>query len=203
MHRKNINMSDTTIKIKGTDTGKVKIHQDERHGFTVILTISVSGNKLKPIIVSKGKTKRSLNKYELNNDVVGTFSNNGWANCGIIKIAIDQIYSYTKRNPATLLLDSFPAHKDAFILTESKKMNIKLLFIPEGFTYKYQLLDVSINGIIKQKSKNLWRKKVTQNPDIKITQKDAVLFFMECFDEIKNDVVINSFNLSCFINDKT
>jgi hypothetical protein len=47
-------MSNTTIKIKGNNnTGKVKINQNEKEGFTAILTISISGKKLKPIVVAK------------------------------------------------------------------------------------------------------------------------------------------------------
>ena len=142
-----------------------------------------------------------MKKYDLNNDVVSTFSNNGWTNCGILKLALEQIYMYTKGKDAVLLLDSFPAHKDKFISNEAQKLNIQLIFVPEGLTYKYQPLDVSINGIIKQKSKKKWKTEVTKNPDLKITSKDAVIHFMNAFKNIKCQTVKKSFYISCFNHD--
>ena len=46
-----------------------------------------------PILTAKGTTKTCLKKYKLDDTVNGTYSNNGWTNNGIIKIALEQIYS--------------------------------------------------------------------------------------------------------------
>ena len=109
-----------------------------------------------PILTAKGKTKLSLKKYDLNDTkIMGTYSNNGWVNNGIIKIALEQIYLNTKGKSSVLLLDQFSAHTDDFIQNEAKERNIKLIFVPKGLTYKYQPLDVLINGILKQKAKKL------------------------------------------------
>ena len=104
-----------------------------------------------PIITGKGKTKRCLNKYNLDkNKILGTYSNNGWVNCGIISIALEEIYKNTKGKPSVLLLDQFSAHTNDYIKEEVNKKNIKLIYVPKGLTYKYQPLDVMINGI------NVW-----------------------------------------------
>jgi transposase len=192
-------MSNTTIKIKGNNnTGKVKINQNEKEGFTAILTISVSGKKLKPIVVAKGKTKRSLIKYDLNNDkIIGAYSNNGWVNCGILKLALDEIYLNTKGKKSVLVLDKFPTHTDKFIGEYAKEKNIHLIFIPEGMTSVYQPLDVSINGILKQIGKKLWREHSIKNENIKITNKDAVSFFLEAFLSISRKNVRDAFFISC------
>ena len=61
---------------------------------------------LVPILTAKGKTKRSLKKYELNkNKILGIYSNSGWVNCGIIRIALEEIYKNTKGKSSILLLD--------------------------------------------------------------------------------------------------
>ena len=56
----------------------------------------------------------------------------------------------TKGKNAVLLLDSFPAHKDKFISNEAQKLNIQLIFVPEGLTYKCNKcglkIDRDING---------------------------------------------------------
>jgi len=81
---------------------------------------------------------------------LGTYSNNGWVNNGIITIALEEIYKNTKGKPSALLLDQFTIHTDEFIANEAKKRNIELIFVPKGLTSKYQPLDVLINGI------NVW-----------------------------------------------
>ena len=155
---------------------------------------------LVPILTAKGRTERSLKKYELNkNDIIGTYSDNGWVNCGIINIALEEIYKNTKGKASVLLLDQFSSHTDDFIKEEAKKKNIKLIYVPKGLTYKYQPLDVMINGILKQKAKKLWREEIVKDPNIKITNANAVKHFLKAKDDITSDIIIKSFNESCFI----
>jgi len=109
---KNINVVQKTIKIKG-EKNNIKINGDDKAGFTLILIISSSGVFLTPILIAKGKTNRSLKKFYLNNkDILGTFSNNGWTNKGIMKIVLSEIYKKTNGHKSVLLLDQFAAHKD-------------------------------------------------------------------------------------------
>ena len=98
-----------------------------------------------------------------------------------------------------LLLDQFSSHRsDQIILKNKLKIKIYILYIPIGLTHKYQPLDVSINGILKQKAKSLWRSDVINDPDIKITNEDAVKNFLLAFNEITSDVICKSFTFSCF-----
>lgn len=130
--------------------------------------------------------------------MLGTYSNNGWVNCGIIKIALDKIYEVTKGKPSVLLLDQFKSHCDEFIKNFATSKNIKLIYVPKGLTYKYQPLDVSINGILKQKAKKMWREEVVKNPNIKITNADSVIHFLKAKEDITPEIIKNSFNKSCF-----
>lgn len=108
---------------------------------------------LKPILTTKGKTDRCLRKYHLTNEIIGTHSNNGWTNNGIIKIALDEIHKITNGHKSTLVLDQFPAHMTEYVKEYAKNKNITLIYVPIGLTYKYQPFDVSINGILKKKGK--------------------------------------------------
>jgi len=92
---RNINASITTIHLKNTNRAKVHINGNDKEGFTLVLIISAIGKILKPIIIAKGKTKRCLSKFQLIDDMLGTYSNNGWNNCGIMKIIIDHLYKRT------------------------------------------------------------------------------------------------------------
>jgi hypothetical protein len=98
-----------------------------------------------------GETKKCLNKYQLNDEIIGTYSNNGWTNVGIL----DLIYETTNGRKSCLLLDQFPSHCDDFIKEYSIIKSIELIYVPKGLTHKYQPLDVMINGILKNHLKNL------------------------------------------------
>jgi hypothetical protein len=195
----NINVSLTTIHIKG-EQSKVNITGNEKEGFTLTLVISYGGNMLIPILTAKGKTKLCLKKYNLNEDkILGTYSNNGWVNNGIMRIILEQIFINTNGNASVLLLDQFPVHVDDFVKDEAIKRNIKLIFVPKGLTSKYQPLDVLINGILKQKAKKLWRHEIIKNPDMKITNADAVKHFLIAKEDITSEIIKKSFDKSCFI----
>jgi len=194
----NINISNTTIHIKGTDNAKININENEKEGVTATLIINASGEMLKPIITTKGKTKLSLKKYELNDKVIGTYSNNGWTNSGIMKILIDLINDKSSNKKACLLLDQYPSHCTEFVKKYSLEKNIELIYIPKGYTYKYQPLDVGINGIIKQKSKAIWRSEKIKNPKLKITNADGIKHFLKAINEISKETIQKSFVKSCF-----
>jgi len=127
----------TTIHIK-KEGSKVNVSGNEKEGFTLTLIISFGGIMLRPILTAKGKTNRSLKKYELNDkQILGTYSNNDWINNGIMKFILEEIYKNTKGKKSVLLLDQFSSHTNDFIIEESKQRNIELIFVPKGLTYKY------------------------------------------------------------------
>lgn len=194
----NINVSLTTIHIKG-EQSKVNVLGNEKEGFTLTLIISYGGIMLIPILTAKGKTKNSLKKYKLNDEILGTYSNNGWVNNGIIVLALEEIYINTKGKSSVLLLDQFTIHTSEFVENEAKKRNIELIFVPKGLTSKYQPLDVLINGILKQKAKKLWREEIVKDPNIKITNEDAVKHFLKAKEDITSEIIKKSFNKSCFL----
>ena len=70
----------TTIHIKGTNNAKINVNGNEKEGITATLIINASCSILKPIITAKGKTDLCLKKNKLNDNVIGTFSNNGCVN---------------------------------------------------------------------------------------------------------------------------
>ena len=199
MKNNNINVSSTTIHIKGTDNAKININNNEKEGVTTTLIINASGQILKPIIIAKGKTKLSLKKYNLNDQVIGSYSNNGWMNGGIMKILIDLINEKTLNKKACLLLDQHPSHTTKFVKDYALSKNIELIYIPKGYTYKYQPLDVGINGIIKQKSKAIWRKEKIKNTELKITNADGIKHLLTAISELTEEVIKKSFIKSCLI----
>ena len=173
---------------------------NEKEGFTLTLIISYGGFMLIPIMTAKGKTNNCLKKYNLDDaKIFGTYSNNGWVNNGIMKIALETIYNNTNGKESVLLLDQFPVHISDFFKDEAKKRNIELIYIPKGLTSKYQPLDVLINGILKQKAKKLWRQEIVKDPNIKITNADAIKHFLKAKEDITSKIITRSFDKSCFL----
>ena len=104
----------------------------------------------------------------------------------------------TDGQQSCLLLDQFPSHLEEYIKDEADKRNIELIYVPKGLTYKYQPLDVLINGILKQKAKNEWRKEITKNPNMKIKSSDSVQHFLNALNEITSEIIKKSFDMSIF-----
>ena len=55
MKNNNINVSSTTIHIKGTDNAKINVNGNEKESVAATLIINASGEILKPIIIVKKK----------------------------------------------------------------------------------------------------------------------------------------------------
>jgi len=197
----NINASSTTIHIKGTGSAKININGNDKEGFTLKLIINRAGLLLPPIVIAKGRTNICLRKYDIPDNIIGTYSNNGWTNYGIMIIALDQISKVTNGRDSVLVLDKYPAHVGTVIEEYAALKKIKLIYIPTGLTYKFQPLDVLINGILKQKSKYLWRQEVTMNPNLKITNKDAIRHLNTVCKRLHKNTITKSFNISCLNRD--
>ena len=160
-----VNIPKTAIRPRGSDSVKIKYKENFRETFTLGLTISTNGKKLKPILVTKGKTDRCLNKFCLDNKIIGTYTDSGWVNDSIILILLDEIYKTTKGNTSVLLFDNHDSHKSERVKESAMSKNIILIYIPDGMTSVYQPLDVKINGIIKKKAVQKFTNFKINNPD--------------------------------------
>ena len=67
-----------------------------------------------------------------------------------------------------------------------------MIYVPKGYTYKLQPLDVGINSIIKQKSKSTWRTEKIKNPDLKITNEDVVKHLMTSINSLNKETTVKT-----------
>lgn len=171
---KNINLPMSTFTYKGNKTTGIICNGNEKAGFTLMLCLCTNGDYLNPIIIKKGKTKRCLAKVNLPENFIGCYSNNGWINIGILKVLLEQIQTYTKNTPSVLLLDSYSVHKSPDTIKLAKEMNIKIIIIPAGTTFKFQPLDVSIHGPLKLCAKRLCKEQTIEDPNIKIDMNNSL-----------------------------
>ena len=188
-----LNECPTTLRFRGSGPARIHTPTDTKNAFSVAFIISASGNLLKPIIIAKGKTNRCIRKFTLNDDFIGTHSNNGWINNGIMKIIVDSIYDKTKGRNCVLLLDKHSSHQSDFTIQYAKSKNICLLFIPTGMTSIYQPLDVRVNGTIKSVARKLWRKSAIKDINKKIQYNDAIQHIRESIKLLSKQTIIDSF----------
>jgi len=182
------------IRTKCSDSIKIKCKENFKESFTLGLTISLSGKFLRPMVVARGKTKRSLKKFKLNNEVIGTYTKSSWVNDDCILIILDEIYKTTNGNNSVLILDKHKTHKTEKVTNYAKEKNIHLIYVPEGMTSIYQPLDIRINGIIKGKAIQKFSNFKAINPNIKYKHDQCITDILKIKKTITKKTIISSFN---------
>lgn len=149
---------------------------------------------MRPIIVAKGKTQRSLKKFNLDENIIGTCSKSSWVNEDIILILLDEIYKKTKGEKSVLLLDKHHSHKTSKVKSYAIGKNIHLIYVPEGMTSIFQPLDICINGIIKEKAIQKFSNFKANNPNKKYKHAQCIIDILTIKISITKKVIIRSFD---------
>jgi hypothetical protein len=176
------------------DQPKIKnIKKD--HRFSIGCTITAAGKKLKPILVTVGKTDRCLEKYkDYQNDkrCILTNSDSGWFKEKQAIMMLDIIYEYTKGVKSLCILDVHSAHQTELFLSTAKSYNIQLLMVPEKLTWSLQPLDVKVNGPYKRMMKTYWISKKYNEDNINYYPNlcDTIL---ECYYRLPEKLIKDSF----------
>jgi signal recognition particle subunit SEC65 len=184
----------TAIRLIGSECTKLDCKENLKEKTTIGLTISLGGSILKPLLITKGQTTKCLEKYDLTDEIIGAHSNKGWINSDCLKLILDQIVKKTKNEKSLLILDQYKVHKIDEIKLSAKEKNIDLLYVPTGMTYKYQPLDVKINGILKSKMSNRYVKYVTKDNKSKYTHSLYVKDLLGSLKELNKGTIIRSFD---------
>ena len=146
------------------------------------------------MVVAKGKTKRCLYKFKLNDDTIGTYTKSSWVNDDCILILLDEIYLTTKGENSALLLDKHDSHKTDKVKNYADSKNIHLIYVPEGMTPIYQPLDICINGIIKEKAIQKFSNFKAKNPNKKYIHDQCLMDILGIIKSITKKTIISAFN---------
>ena len=191
----------SVIGIENSNCRKVDTSINPKAGFTTIFIISANGTLLKPSVIMKGKTNRSLKKIdEISNDIVNKYySNSGWINIGILKSLLNDISTITNKKQSVLILDQYPSHQREDLNIYADGLNIKLEFVPVGMTSTRQPLDVNFNGPVKSIGKSLANKIFLKDPYAKYTLINSIDSMIKASKKIKKETIIDSFKIACGI----
>lgn len=130
----------------------------------------------------------------MSDEVIGAYTNNGWADENCIILILDQISIITKGEESLLLMDQYKSHMTDKVKEYAKNKKINILYIPVGMTDKYQPLDIKINGILKNKATKSYSKFIALNPNNVYTHANCLSDLLINKKEIKKSTIQRSFN---------
>ena len=191
-----INENKKVIGITNSENRKVVTKMSDKSGFTAIFIASCNGKFYKPLVIFKGKTNRCLAKsiYKDDENLILTYSNNGWINEEIMKQVLREIHKITNNKKTILILDKFKIHLLETIKDLATELNIELIFVPAGKTATHQPMDIKINGALKASGKYMNKEKyILDDKKKQITRDDCILKMLEAIGKLKKSTIINSF----------
>jgi len=170
-----------TIADRGTESVSILKQGNEKLGVTAVLTVSADGDKLTPLIVKKGKTRRTLVSLELGkcaSKVIGDRSIKGWMNSRIMRdYLFEVVIPHLDGQPGALIMDCYRAHFHESVQEIADAFDIQLIQVPPGTTSKLQPLDIRVNGIIKNAAIVPQRRERHDDPNRQFKLSDAIRYF--------------------------
>lgn len=147
----------TTIAKKGSKTVSIR-QPDSSNRCTAMLGVSMTGYKLPPFIIFKGKmTQTARVRRELLNAAANHYPSGliykcqkqAWMDEATMLEWVETVWRpfTAKKNgaPTLLMIDWAPSHVGFAVKNRIASCNTELEFIPKGYTSKCQVLDVGIN----------------------------------------------------------
>ena len=140
-----------SIVLKGDNCHGGKKHKDR---FTILLTVSWAGEKMKPILIGKSKTPRGLKNVDMKKLPVKYCSqSNAWMAGPLFEeylIWFDKEVGKTEPNRKVLLfIDNASVHKSALAEVSNKLKHTMVILFPKNTTSHTQPLDAGIIQAVK------------------------------------------------------
>jgi hypothetical protein len=188
-----------TVKSRGyprqkTDQPSVKNFVSSNQRVSIGCIITASGDKLDPIVNVKGKTNRCMNKFNSdgNNRCVITNTESSWFKEKTMFKVLYMIAKHSASKKSLCIWDSYKPHLTNSVIDLANRLNIEILLVPKGLTYKYQPLDFKFNGVFKAMMKSYWLSH-RFNEDKEHTCQNIIKTIEQTYYSIKSETIISSF----------
>ena len=156
----------STLNLQGARTVHGRRTGDSGGRFTVSLTVSANGDKLKPFLIFKGEENGRIatREFPVNPDrdrVVLCAQKSAWQDEGNMvtycdKVLVPYLQERAQGVPCLLLLDAFSAHWSATTTAKLQEIGITTYKIPPGCTCMVQPIDVGIGKPFKDRIRSFW-----------------------------------------------
>ncbi len=192
-----------TLDFTGASTIHVKTSSSEKRGFTVVLCVSATGRKLKPLIIFKGVRDPKIPTSGAHVRV----QKKGYIDEGLCLDWIRCCFPMDGRR-RLLVWDSCTVHLTDRVKSALKQRKIDTVVIPGGMTSLLQPLDVAVNRPFKHNARNIWnewmmngQKDYNKAGKIKApTRQQVVQWTVDSWALITKESIINGFRKCCITN---
>jgi hypothetical protein len=200
-----------TLSHKGAKTVSA-LKGDSTQRCTVMLGASVTGHKFPPYIIFKGRdtcngtinrrfklvdaargtaTVNSCMEFPLSNFYA--VQDNAWMCSRLVVDWINKVYApwaATKRDPTMLILDEFSGHMTSEVRDAVAACGAFLEFIPGGYTWCLQPMDVGVNRPFKDGIRSAYDDFCIKHDfDKKPRREDVAVWIKHAFDGVKTSTI--------------
>jgi hypothetical protein len=136
---------------------------------TVMACVNAMGQSMPPMIITKGKTTRSLQGYNVREappNCLWSFQKNGWIDDQIGEKWFDEVFlkNCGPARPQLLILDGHGSHETLGIIERAIAENIIMLSLPPHCTHVLQPLDRTVFGPLKSAYNELCSDFLVEHP---------------------------------------
>ena len=180
-----INSSNIIINVKDNDKAHI----------SAMFSITADMKKLPIFFIAKGESE-VCEENQIGDDIfpnVSTHSPKAYMNtdCFLQYLSFlrEQFPGDSRIN---LIVDSYSSHITEKSKDEAQKLNINLIFIPPGYTDKFQPLDVALFSVLKNIANAKLRKFLYEHPNKELGMKKSVEVLINAFDSISDDTLLKA-----------
>jgi hypothetical protein len=175
---------------------------DNKASFTVMATITASGESLPLFMLAKGKTERCEKQLTAIDGNIISHSENGWVTLEVmeeylyfLRSTMEQKFGLKTRQKLLLILDVYASHRKGHLIEKARQLNIDLLFIPAGMTGELQPLDATIFGELKSAGAGKFLKAYMVKPNQTFTKQKASISIQKCWENLKPTSILKSWEV--------
>lgn len=179
-----------TWSTTGSENVSIACQGNDKDCLTVLASITASGGKLPLYFLASGKTPRVMDSQL--GDTWGhwrSFSESGWQTSQTFQEYLMHIRELYGDQKVHLILDVHSSHRTSEVKNLAHELNIDLWFIPPGCTDQCQPLDRRCFGALKATARKLWREQIADEPNRRLTKKDAVAQMICAWEHLSKFVV--------------
>ena len=158
-----------------------------RTSITVLAAGNAAGNKMPPMIVTKGKTSKALESWSMEDGpahTVWTYQEAAWMNGSLGEGWFKKVFlkHCGPLRPQILILDGHSSHETLGLLEAAREAGIHVLALPPHTTAVLQPLDRSVFGPMKEKYNQICSEYMNLCPDNVINKKSWPGLFKTAFE---------------------
>lgn len=136
---------------------------------TIMACVNGAGDKMPPMIITKGKTSKSLHGFrtmDAPDGSVWAYQESGWMTDSIGEQWFDEVFlkHCGPQRPQLLVLDGHSSHETLAIIERAIEENITLMSLPPHCTHYLQPLDRSLFGPFKKAYNAICSDFMSENP---------------------------------------